>query len=298
MERRTELFRRLAGLKWLGDCTNGSEIPIEPVVGPEILNPYIGQPRSIFQAEDARVLATDPEGHVIVATRDLGSGHVLFTSDAGLNGTRRALDAFLKLRGVPTTNFSPKRPNRDIFEIPRADGGNIYTLAATHPEGTGYTVNGPWIERPENYVLQVDGNRIDLPLGGYGVSLLAVRADGTPDALEGQGTFRVDGATLLQAQPHVMAMALDDAPLQKSRAVALFSLGAGKVSICVPAVVDDVEVGDIEGGEFRPREDIPAHRADGRLEFQVDDLQARGVVLLCSKAEREQARHLLNGELR
>jgi len=297
-ERRTEFFRRLAGLKWLGDCTNGSEIPIEPVVGPEILNPYIGQPRSIFEAEDARVLATDPERHVIVATRDLGSGHVLFTSDASLNGTRRALDAFLKLRGVPTTNFSPKRPNRDIFEIPRAGGGNIYTLAATHPEGTGYTVNGPWIERPENYVLQVGGNRIDLPLGGYGVSLLAVRGDGTPDALEGQGTFRVDGATLLQAQPHVMVMALDDAPLQKSRAIALFSVGAGKVSISVSAVVDDVEVGDIEGGEFRPREDIPAHRADGRLEFQVNDLQARGVVLLCSKAEREQARHLLNGELR
>ena len=251
----------------------------------------------MFQAEDARVLATDPEGHALVASRDLGSGHLLFTSDASLNGTRRALDAFLKLRAVPTTDFSPKRPSRDLFEILRADGGKIYTLAATHPEGTGYTVNGPWIERPEDYVLQVDGNRIDLPLGGYGVSLLAVRADGTPDALEGQGTFRVDGATLLQAQPHVMVMALDDAPLQKSNAVALFSLGDGKVSIAVPAVVDGAEVGDIESGEFRPREEIPAHRAEGRLEFQVDEVQARGVVLLFSKAEREQARHLLNGAL-
>ena len=126
---------------------------------------------------------------------------------------------------------------------------------------------------------------------------MAVRADGTPDALEGQGTFRADGTTLLHAQPHVMAMALDDAPLQKSRAVALFSLGAGKVSISAPAMVDEVEVGDIEGGEFRPRVEIPAHRADARLEFQVDDLQARGVVLLCSTAEREQAQHLLNGAL-
>jgi hypothetical protein len=297
-ERQTELFRRLAGLKWLGDYTSGSEIPIEPAVEPGILNPYIGQPQSMFQAEDARVLATDPEGHALVASRDLGSGHLLFTSDASLNGTRRALDAFLKLRAVPATQISPQRPHRDIFEIPRADGGKIYTLAATRPEGPGYTANGPWIEQPESYTLQISGSRMDVPLGGYGISLLAVRAEGSPDALEGQGTFRVDGTTLLQAQPHVMVMALDDVPLQKSHAIALFALGGGKVSIAVPPEVDVVEVGDIESGQFRPREEIVAHQNEGRLEFQLDGSQARGVVLLHSKANRERARGLLNHVLR
>lgn len=297
-ERQTELFHRIAGLKWLGDYPISNEIPIDPVPGPRILNPYIGHPRSMFQADGARVLATDPDGKAVVATRELGSGHVLFTSDVSLNGTLRALDAFLKVRAVPTTNISPKRPNRDIFEMPRADGGMIYTLVATHPDGSGYTVNGPWIQNPESYTLQEKGNHIELPLGSYGVSLLAVRADGVPDALEGQGTFRMDGTTLLRTEPHVMVMTLDNAPLQRSRALALFAIGSGDVSIAVPGEIDVVEAGDIKDGQFLSHEDIPTRRTHGLLEFHLDNAQAREVMMLCSGAGREQAQTLLNDALR
>jgi hypothetical protein len=52
----------------------------------------------------------------------------------------------------------------------------------------------------------------------------------------------LDGAALLEAQPHVMAMSLDDAGLSNSLAGALFVLGEGKISLAVPK---DVGVGAV-----------------------------------------------------
>jgi len=251
----------------------------------------------MFEAAGAQVLASDPEGHAVVAVRELGSGHVFFTSDAGLDGTRRALDEFLQIRSIPVTDFSPKRANRDIFEVDRAGGGKIYTLAATRPEGDGYTVNGPWLDHPEIFVLNTGHHRIDLPLGAYGVSLLATGRDGLVDALEGQGKFSEDGAVLLESQPHVMVLSLDNAELSKSHAVALFVLGEGKISLALPEDVDVVEVGEITDGQFHAVEEVKTIREDGRLTFQLDDVQARGVVLITSRAERAHARQLMTAAL-
>lgn len=295
--RQPDLFPRLAGLRWLGDYARGSEIPVAPASGAGILNPYMGHPRSMFEAAGAQVLASDPEGHAVVAVRELGSGHVFFTSDAGLDGTRRALDEFLQIRSIPVTDFSPKRANRDIFEVDRAGGGKIYTLAATRPEGDGYTVNGPWLDHPEIFVLNTGHHRIDLPLGAYGVSLLATGRDGLVDALEGQGKFSEDGAVLLESQPHVMVLSLDNAELSKSHAVALFVLGEGKISLALPEDVDVVEVGEITDGQFHAVEEVKTIREDGRLTFQLDDVQARGVVLITSRAERAHARQLMTAAL-
>ena len=295
--RQTELFPRLTGLRWLGDYARGSEIPVAPATGLGILSPYIGHPRSKFEAEGAQVLARDPEGHAVAALRELGSGHVFFTSDAGLDGTRRALDAFLQIRSIPVTDFLPKRANRDIFEVDRAGGGKIYTLAATRPEGDGYTVNGPWLDRPESFVVNTGNQRVGMPLGAYGVSLLATRRDGSIDAVEGQGKFSVDGAALLEAQPHVMAMSLDDSELSKSHAVALFVLGEGKISLAVPEDVDIVEAGEITDGQFHAVEEVKTTREDGRLTFQLDDVQTRGVLLITSKAGRDHARQLMSAAI-
>jgi len=295
--RDTGLFLQISGLKWLADYPAGSEIPIAPVGGWELLNPYIGHPVSKLQADGARALATDSAGNAIVAIHDLGGGHVFFTSDASLDGTRRSLDAFLAMRQVPSVAMSPKVPNRDIFEIDRVGGGRVYTLAATNPGGEKHTVNGPWIERPESYVVKIGNQIVHLPLGGYGVSLFAVRTDGSIDALEGQGKFSVDGDVLLEAERHVMAMSLDDVALNKSHSIALFVLGEGRVSIAAPEDVDVVEVGDTEGGQFHEFEEIEASRTEGRLTFRLDDAQARGVVLITSKAERDRARQLMNAAL-
>jgi len=295
--RQTGFFPRLAGLRWLGDNARGSEIPVAPAAGLGVLNPYIGHPLAKFESDGAQVLAKDPDGHVVVALRELGSGHVFFTSDAGLDGTRRALDAFLQIRSVPVTDFGPKRANRDIFEVDRAGGGKIYTLVATRPEGDGYTVNGPWLDHPESFVVNSSTHPVGVPLGAYGVSLLGTRGDGSVDAAEGQGKFSEDGAVLVDAQPHVMAMSLDDAALAKSHAVAVLALGSGKVSIRVPADVDTVEVGESVGAQFHPLEEVKATREGDLLTFQLDDVQARGVVLITSRAEREHARQLLTSAI-
>ncbi len=295
--RHTDLFQRLTGLRWLGDFEAGREIPVAPVAGSGIMNPYIGRPRSWFEAGEARPLARDPQGHAVVALRDLGSGHVFFTSDTSLDGTRRALDAFLKLCSVPATDMLPKAPNRDILEVDRVGGGTIYTLVATRPEAGAYTVNGPWLDRPESFVVNTGSKRINLPLGAYGVSLVATRGDGSVDAVEGQGQFSVEGVTLLDAEPHVMAASLDEAALSKSHAVALFVLGEGKISLAAPEDVDVVEAGDAANGQFRVLEEIKPTREHGRLTFHVDDVQAYGVLLITSKAERERALRLMGALL-
>ena len=139
--------------------------------------------------------------------------------------------------------------------------------------------------------------RIDMPLGAYGVSLLATQRDGSVDAVEGQGKFRMDGASLLEAQPHVMAISPDGAELNKSHAVVLFVHGEGRTSLAAPEDVDVVEVGEITVGQFHAVEEVKTTREDGRLTFQLDDVQARRVVLITSKAERDRARQLMGAAL-
>ncbi len=296
-DRQTKFFHDLVGLRWLADYPAGSEVAIQPVEGGELLNPYLGHPLSKFQTDGAHALAADSAGNAIAAIHELGGGHVFFTSDASLGGARRALDAFLAMRPVPSVAMSPKRPNRDIFEIDRVGGGKVYTLAATNPGGERSGGIGPWIERPESYVVETGNEIVHLPLGGYGVSLFAVRADGSIDALEGQGKFGVGGEALLESEPHVMAMSLDDVALNKSHAVALFALGRGRISMALPEDTDVVEVGETTGAQFHPVEEVKATREGSRLTFHLDEVQARGVVLISSKAERDHARQLMSASL-
>jgi len=295
--RATDLFSDLAGLKWVGDYPEGSEIPLAPSDASGLLNPYIGHPLSMFQPAGARVLAVDSAGNAVIAAQNVGSGQVFFTSDAGLDGAGRALNAFFALGHVPSTEMFPKRANRDILEIDRIGGGKIYTLAATRPDIPSATFNGPWIEHPESYVVNTGNQRIDLPLGAYGISLFAVRGDGAVDAVEGQGIFRAGGKELFSAEQHAMAVSLDDAALVNSHTVGLFVLGGGKISIALSADVDTVETGETMGGQFHPLEEVRTTREDGRLTFELDDVQARGVVLITSKAEREHARQLMSAAI-
>jgi len=79
--------------------------------------------------------------------------------------------------------------------------------------------------------------------------------------------------------------------------VGLFVLGGGKISIALSADVDTVETGETMGGQFHPLEEVRTTREDGRLTFELDDVQARGVVLITSKAEREHARQLMSAAI-
>jgi hypothetical protein len=292
-----DLFKELTGLSWISDYPPASEIPVVPTGAEGFLNPYIGRPLSRFQPVGAKVLATDSEGRALIATRQSGNGQVFFTSDVGLDGTRRALDAFLKLHAVPATPLTPKRPDRYIFEIDRADGGKVYTLAATHPSGDDYTVNGPWIKDLESYEVMLGNQPIHLPLGAYGLSLFAVRRDGSIDALEGQGKFSLGNTTLLDSGPHVMVTSLDDTALEKSQAIAVFAVGSGKIALAGQTGLDSVEVGEVSNGHFRPVDEIKSSRQDGLLTFQIDDVQARGVLLVTSSGGKEQARDLMSRAL-
>lgn len=298
--RQTALFDELLGLKWIADYPADLELPITPTKNAHgLITPYIGSPLGKLQPSGATVLATDVHGDAIISTRQLGSGSIFYTSDTGIDGLQRALDAFLSLRSVPGTPISPQRPNRPILELDRAHGGKIYTLFAVPRPGEleSRSVNGPWIKTPETYLVDTSSGRVKLPLGTYGVSLFATRREGGIDAVEGEGTFSVDEAILLKSEPHVMAMSLDKAALNKSHAIGIFAIGAGKISLATAPGVDVVEVGEIEKGRFKPIEQIKPSRTGGLLTFQIDAVESRGVLLITSRSNEKEAQQLINTAL-
>jgi hypothetical protein len=99
---------------------------------------------------------------------------------------------------------------------------------------------------------------------------------------------------LLDSEPHVMVTSLDDTALEKSQAIAVFGVGSGKVALTAPAGLDSVEVGEVDNGHFRPVDEIKSSRQGGPLTFRIDDVQARGVLLVTSSGGKEHARALMS----
>ena len=68
-------------------------------------------------------------------------------------------------------------------DLDGACGGRVYTLLATRPERRGVSPTGPWTEQPESCTLRVSDMQLHVPLGSYGVSLIAVGGDNANDAV-------------------------------------------------------------------------------------------------------------------
>jgi len=296
--RATDWFTRLAGLEWVSDRQTDVTSAIIPAAGTIRLEPYFGSPLARFALHGAEALATDAEGSPAFTAFALGKGTVVYIPDTSVVGARRALEVFVDRTNAPRAPLSPILPNRPMFELERADGGRVYTLFATKPDRPGLPPNGPWIDAPETYLLRVGDHQIEQPLGAYGVSLVAVRADGSIDAVEGQGEFKEGGSILMSSEPHVMAMSLDQRPLRESEAVAMFPIGAGSVSLETPPGVDTVEAGEVTDGQFHVLERIPAQKIDGRVSFRIDDVQSQCLLLISSPAGARQAHQLMNAAMK
>jgi len=168
-------------------------------------------------------------------------------------------------------------------------------LFAVRPEGKDKTSeNGPWIEAPERYTVNAGTKQVTLSIGSYGVTLFSVRSDNAVDAIEGQGEFNEDSLPLLESEPHVMTMSLDGKALRGSEALALFPIGAGKISVAAAQGCDVVDIGEIVDGHFRPVETIEGRYENGQISFQIDETQSHYVVLIHSRTNRELARKLMD----
>jgi len=55
--------------------------------------------------------------------------------------------------------------------------------------------------------------------------------------------------------------------------------------------------GESVNARFQPLEEVEAMRQGDLLIFQLDDVEARGVVLITSKPQRERARQLLTSAI-
>jgi hypothetical protein len=292
--RETTWFERLAGLTWLADRAPAAESGITPTSGGVPLVPYLGTPLARFKLHGAEALASDGDGRPALTAFTIGKGKVVYTSDTSAEGVRRALALFLDLASAPRTPVSPVRPNRPVFELDRADGGRVYTLFATKPDRSVTAPNGPWIESPESYTLRKDERQMQVPLGAYGVSLVAVQKDNSIDAVEGQGEFKENGSLLMASEPHVMAMSLDQHPLRESEAVALFPIGTGAVTLMTQGGMDTVEAGEVVDGQFRVLEKIPTKQVEGGLTFRIDEVQSQCILLVASAGRLGQAHQLMN----
>jgi hypothetical protein len=296
--RETAWFERLTGLTWLADRTPGGESEVAPTSAGARLLPYLGTPFASFRLHGAEALASDGKGSPVLAAFAIGKGRIIYTSDTSSEGTRRALALFLDRVAAPRTPVLPMRANRPVFELERADGGRVYTMFATKPDRPGLAVNGPWIDIPEAYTLRLGDKQIEQPLGTYGVSLVAVKQDNSVDAVEGQGEFKEDGSLLMAAEPHVMAMSLDQHPLRESEAVALFPIGVGSISLKTLAGMDTVEAGEVVNGQFHVLEKIPSQQLGGRITFRIDITQSQCILLLSSAGKLEEAHQMMNAALK
>jgi hypothetical protein len=295
----TDWFARIIGLTWLSNRELTNPVLIAPTAGSALLSPYLGFPRSTFRATGATVLATDSEGAPVIASHPLGGGSVFFTSDTSPDGTSRSVKAFLKQERIQGVTVIPPSPQRPVFELPLLTGGKVFTLLAVQKEFEQTRArHGPWLEGPETHVIITNGKRVEVPLGDFGVGLFAVREDGSIDALDGQGQFKEDGVLCLDAEQHVMAMSLDHKALRESGAIALFSIGPGRVSIATAPGTDVVEIGEISRGEYQQLEAMPTHHQEGMLTFQIDATQSRQVLLISSRATHELAVRLMNEAVR
>jgi hypothetical protein len=295
--RETAWFERLAGLTWVADRAPGGETGVAPTSAGALLLPYLGMPLASFELNGAEALANDADGSPVVTTSRLGNGKVVYTSDASMEGTRRALALFLDQVGAPRTPLSPTRADRPVIELERADGGHVFTLFAAKADRAAITPNGPWIDAPETYTLRLGDQQIELPLGAYGVSLLAVQKDHSIDALEGQGEFKENGSLLVASEPHVMAMSLDRRALRESEAVALFPIGVGSVSVKTVAGMDTVEAGEVVDGHFHVLERVPSRQADGRLTFRIDEPQSQCILLISPASKLDEAHRMIDAAL-
>jgi hypothetical protein len=264
-----------------------------------VIAPYIGAAGDQLQSAGATILAADPAGNAVVAERKLGSGVVFYTADPGIAGGRRALEAFLRRYSIAAVPLTPRLPNRPVFELDRAGGGKIYTLLATRPEGDWKTRwNGPWIEAPESYTLESGAGPIRIPLGTYGVSLVAMRPDQQVDALEGQGRFEAGGSALVESEPHAMIMSLDNEALAQSGTLALFAIGTGAFALRAAPADYIVEAGEFREGDFLPIAEIPAKVDNGMLRFQIDSVQSKLLMLISRRDSIGEARRRMTEALR
>jgi hypothetical protein len=294
--RETGRFREIAGLTWAG-ASSPDAIPVTPAGS--VMAPYTGATGDLLQAVEATLLAADPSGNAVVAERKLGSGAVFYTADVTTTGSRHGLEAFVRRYSIPPAALTPRLANRPVFELDRAGGGRIYTLFATRPEGDWKTRwNGPWIEAPESYTLESGGGPIRVPLGTFGISLVALRADNQVDALEGQGRFETKGSALVESEPHAMIMSLDNEPLAQSGAMALFVIGAGSFALRAAAADFIVEAGEYREGSFHPIAEIPARVDNGMLRFQIDSVQSKLLLLISRRSTLAAAHNRMKEALR
>lgn len=290
------LFGEIAGLTWAGAAT-ADAVVVTPSVAE--LTPYIGTVGNLLNTSGATVLATDPDGHAVVAERRLGAGSVFYTADPTAAGARRALGAFLRRNAVASVPLQPRVAHRPVFELDRAGGGKIYSLFATRPEGDWKTRwNGPWIEAPESYTLDTGAGSLRIPLGSYGVSLVALRGDHQVDALEGQGRFETSGSLLFESEPHAMLMSLDNTPLDHSSMLALFTLGAGSVALRAAPGDYVVEAGEFRSGAFVRVAEVQAKVEAAMLRFHVDSVQTKLLLLIARRDSLGEARRRMTEALR
>ncbi len=238
------------------------------------------QPAVGVEALGATVLRRTAEGAVLLVENRVGRGRVFFTSDPiELHSTpeRRAADIDLYRRvlagaDVPTLGVRPDRSDLHVFRVPLRDGGQVWIVANRDETQPRRAVT--LTETPGPVTLEVARRRF---------GLLWYDGSGALRAVEAQGDCHADGKRMLSDETDGVVLALDGESIERSQAILLMPLRAGRTVWSSSARWDDprVESGEFRTGRWRIGETQPAVAREGQVEIQVGADQVLSLLLVC-----------------
>jgi hypothetical protein len=266
----------------------GRETMIRPVAAyGEWNQPYQGRTALSLRPAGAEVLATNAEGDPVVVRHKLGKGRVVFNADLTANAPGGLIDAFLRDAGVDRVHTLPDDPNAiRVFHLPTEDGA-VY----------GVTSEGP----QRSVTLTAAPTPVTLRITRSPMVVAGFDAQGRLTACESDGWVKVGDRTVIEATASVMVLTLDRKPIEESAAVVLLPQPEVPADVAVRLApgIDFVEIGDVLGGVWHARRQLPASVAPEPIKFHLDAEQSLCVVLLCHKANRarqvERLRRFLQG---
>lgn len=253
----------------------GRETAIRPVAPyGDWTEPYQGRVGLSLRAAGAETLANDDDGRPVVVRHKLGSGLVVFSADLSANAPGTLIDAFLHDAGVRRVPTEPASPDKvRVFHVPTEDG-NVYgvTSAAGAQDVTLTALSQP----------------VTLRITRSPMAIAGVDARGRLTACETDGLLVVGNRKVIESTVSVMMLTLDGKPIEESSAVVLLPQPEtpGDFTCRLGQNIDLLEIGDVQDGTWRRREQSPVRASDG-FKFHIDNDQSLSVVLLTCRADRD-----------
>ena len=248
--------------------------PVRPIGGWS--KAYQGRVDLQLRPAGAHVLAVDAEQRPVVVSHSVGKGRVLFSADLSVDVPAGLIEAFLQEAGVDRVHTDPDDPAEiSVFRVPTRDGQVFgITSEKARPSVTITSTPSP----------------ITLRKTRSPMVMAAVDEQGKLVACETDGLAKVGDRMLVESTASVMIFTLDRNPVETSSAVVLLPQPgvSAKITLQLGQEIDVIEIGDMIGGAWKTHCQAAPESVAGGVRLSLDEDQSLGVVLLTSRASRDE----------